>query len=1374
MKQKTLFSIGVILIIGFSMGCGEKEDKDILEARLATADGDYPAVQSAVERALANNPKQSEAQSLQLLLRLRSSSEISAWQAGLETVLGHLKPLNEEVQLISNQEDPDSDDLDRKERLIRSRNSISGFLAMSFAEAAGKKPSLLPDLINQPKPVIIIALLEAEKCFQPAPRETAARLIQGATKDDAVVKLLVQATQVPDPRIRREAIKHLGNLQSEELVPTFEVVLKKKDESPDVLYHVIVALEKLKGAEAVVPALKEATKTNTTQVRIHAAKLIGQLKAEEGIDDLIRLLADSNHHVTNSATAALVQIGKPSIQPLLAILDSRARDVIPSGDPEFMQEYQYIANVFIDDARLQKRRVGAQASAIEILGVLKSRAVIPRLIRLLADDDLRLNALNALVVMGPTAVPYLVPALQHETEKIRIGVAEALSRIEDRRTIEPLIAALKNDDQRKEVKAHAAKALGAMRARGPNNSAISALTQALNLDETTATNAAVALGMIGVSTDEVTQGLIEIAMDKQQRETARTIAITSLAQLKPSRAVQPLMLLVLSDDTSPVIRKGAVTALGEIKSKESVAVLLWILSTRYDEVKDFQRHMKRRYNTLGEFRNAIEALQVKWTSDYPQPAYRTWGELKSIPSLVRSEVAIALGKIKGELSFSSTELEKYAANLNKSELPEGLRQEFSNNGITLPQDVSITVDKPGEIWFLAVRGNQHGYHLRKTGGNLNIYAKGDEVLDILFSALKDDERATVRKSAALALGEINGESTVSHLLGALKDKQGVVRREAAVALGKVKGDRVVVPLLSVLKKDKYESTRKQAAIALRELDPKLADRGLVDVLKKGVGTFEEDREVQSVMAEVIASLNKGGGAITAEFIEAATKSADDEWTRWTLVQTLGSLEHKGQLNKFSKVLRSQLEHPSYVVRKAAIAALGVYKDRGAVDNLIEMLQDKDEYKSIRATAATALGELLDERASAPLLAALDDEHAEVREKAAVALGAIKNAKAVDKLIALLENPLEKPSVRAACVTALGLIGDRKAETALLNILTTETVFGKDKAKKPTGVPLEALRTEVETIYGNAITALGKLKSTKAVPELIAILEDRDVYLDASTGDLAKASARTKAAAALAEIGDQRAAEPIARRLIDDTEYIVAIHENLKRNWSWEAFFAATKPFRLPAYAAPKLKERFEDPWEDQPIKSAASIALVRCGIEQDTSQVIARLRALLADPKKEVRQATSLSIGENGIRELKDDLVMLMKGETELDKDVRRGATQGIGELADPTTVPDLIDVFNNDLNHEEIRRDAAIALGKLGTDEAVSVLIEKLQTLQASKTAKNLRIDIAKALGTAKNSKAVSVLESVLKDQDADIHFHAAEALFQITGEGYGYNRVG
>ena len=1280
MKHRIFLCISVVLSIVLLIGCGEKEDKDILEARLKIATGDYTAAGAAVQKALASESGKAEAQSLQALLQLRSGTgwktDAATWQAAMQKVLSHLlgeseNTLNVQIQYIETLEDPDSDELDRLERLVRSRNSISGLLATSLAEAVKQDAGLLSGLVAQPDAVVITALLEAEKCFQSASRQAATGLIQQLSTNTSAHHLLAEATRHSDAKIRKQAVRHLGGLKMPEFIPVFESILHQKAQSPDVLYNTIVALEQQKG-EAIVGALQLATQTNSAQIRLHAAKLLGQLKSEKSIDTLIRLLADSNSYVKNAAIQALTEIGEPAIQPLIAVLDSQAQDVIPdrAQNLAFIADYEYIANAYIDEARLESRRVNTQAAVNQVLGALKAESAISRLIALLADDDLHSSASAALVTMAGAAVPTLITALQNEPDDIRIKVAEALGTIRDRRTINPFIEALKNDS-RKEIQAVAAKTLGDMRAHGPNNSAIDPLIQALDLDDTTATNAATALGQIGVSTDEGIKKLIAIAMDKKERETKRIAALTALGQLKSTEAVQPMMLLVLSDETSPIIRKESVTALGEIKDTNTVPMLLWVLSTQYDDIKDFQRHMKRKYKTLSALEKAIDSLSIEWLSEYPQPDYQTWGELKSIPSLVRSEVAITLGKIKG-----------------------------------------------------------------------------DEVVQPLIKALKDDGRAAVRKSVAWALGEIKGDAVIDPLIRALKkDKQGIVRQESAVALGKIKGDKVVAPLLTALKKDKFETTRKQAAIALRELPPKLADDGLLDVLRKGVGSFEEGHEVESIQTEVIASLIKGGAELTTKLLLNALESEDDKWIRWKIVHVLGAIKHKSSID----AIVQELNHPNEVVRRSAAASLGGYKDRKTVDTLIQVLENRDEYKSIRARAAASLGVLLDERAVAPLLAALNDENAEVRANAAVALGSLKDANAVDKLIELALNPLEDATVRANCVTALGLLGHSNAETALLNIL----------------------RTETDIIYKNAIVALGRMKSTKAVPELIAILEDKRIDLDASTDALAKASARTKAATALAQIEDARGAKAMADRLVDDTEYIVAIHEKLKRNWSWEVFANAAKSFRLPAYVAPKMQERIDSTWEDQPIRSAAAVVLEKCDVPGGRSDAVQNFRQLLTDEKKEVRQAAAKNVGEAKVVQLKEDLVKMMKGETEIEKDVRRGATQGLGELGDVATVPALIETFNNEDNHIEIRRDAAVALGKIGTDAAVSALIERLQPLQEAQTNKNLRLDIVKALGQIKDQKAVTLLKTVLEDEDADIHFHAADALFQITGDGHGYNRV-
>ena len=1278
MKQKLVLFISFVLAIGILTGCAEKEDRNILEARAAIAKSDYAAARSAIETA----PDLPETRSLRALLQLHNASgwstDAATWHGTIQKVVDYLQPLNNDITTLETQEDPDSDDLDRLERLIRSRNSIAGLLASGLAAAAEKSINLPLELVNQSDSAAIIGLLEAEKCFDPMASRAAMMLIQGLGNTPTVSGLLISATQHPDADIRKGAVRHLGDLEDPKLIPTFESILKNKNESPYVLYNVIIALERLR-EEPIVPALKLATQTNAGQVRMHAAKLIGQLKAEEAIPSLIHLLADLDANVKLASINALTEIGNVSITPLIEVLDSGAQNVLPDeNSTEFLQltsEYQYLANAYIDPTRRKNHRINTQAAAAQALGALKAEEAIPRLISLLDNDDLRVSAGTALQAMKGVAIPGLVTALKDPRDDVRIRSAEVLAGIVDLRSVDGLSEALMTD-ARKDVRAAAAKTLSVLRGRGTDNIARDALIQGLKLDDTTAANAATALGEIQIGTDEAIQELITMAMDKRGRETVRSAALSALTRLAAAQAVQPMLLLMLSDETSPALRKGAVAALGEIKALESVPALVWVLGTRYEDIKDFQRHLKRQYNTLARLKDAITNLGVEWTGEYAPPDYRTWGELKPIPSLVRSEVALSLGKIKG-----------------------------------------------------------------------------DAVVQPLIEALKEDERAAVRKSAAFALGDVGGTLVVDPLIEALRnDKQGIVRQEAAVALGKIKGDKVVNPLLTTLKRDKFEGARKQAAIALRELPAELADAGLVDVLKKGWGTFEEKQEVLSVQTEVITSLTKLGNASTAKSIINALKSVDDDWTRWQLVFALGRLEE----NYDSPVdaMTAELEHPNYVVRKEAVLGLGLSKDRKSLETLIGILEEKDEYKSIRASAATALGTLLDERATPSLLTALEDEHIEVRAQAVTALGAIREARAIDKLVEMFYAPLEDKTVKVACVTALGLIGGEKAEAVLLDILETDTEKGD--------------------IFTNAVTGLGELKSTKAVPALIEILEDQSLELDARWDALAKLSARVKAAIALANIKDQRAAEAFGRRLIDESEYVIAIVDKdgkkiPKHNWGWENFVIATKPFRLPAFVAPKMIERIEDPLEEWPVKAYAANALAK----SDAPDIIPRIRELLADPIVQIRQHTALGVGEGKHSEFKDDLVKLMLDEVE-NADVRRWATQGLGDLGDPSVVTAIVETLNNDVNVIALRQDSALALGKIGDDAAVAALSAKLEALQASQSEKKLRIDVLKALGEAKSQKAVPALKTALEDSDGDIHFWAADALYKITGDGHGYHRVG
>ncbi|MCY3720807.1 MAG: HEAT repeat domain-containing protein [Candidatus Poribacteria bacterium] len=1290
MKQHLLCNIlkicihfSLIVTTALVIGCGEKENRDIIEARSAIVRGDYAAAQAAVQKTDAANQ---EARHLKAFLQNRTRTETEGWHQAIAQSNAYLETLAADILAISLMEDPDSDDLDRQERLVRSQNAISGLFAVSLVEAGGKRPELLSELVSHSDAAVVIGVLAAEKCYQPHALAAVSELMTKLGNGEAVVERLQQAMHHKDTAIQKEAVRYLGAMRNPELIPIFEGALAETKNDPEVAYRAIVALEQSIGVvevgspnpyAAIVPGLQLALRHNSAQVRMHAAKLLGRLQTETAVPDLVRLLADPNSYVKDTAIDALNRIGEPAVAPLLEVLDTGARNLIPDEDLGFATEYRYIASAYIDSLWMKKYRSGTLSAAIQALGLLKMGDGVKPLIDELKNEDLQDEALAALIEMRGVAVLPMIDALKNGTDEIRVKVADALGQIGDRRAIVPLTEALDSDPY-KEVKALAAVGLGNMRARGENNGVVVALTNALSYDDTTATNAAEALGKIDVSTEDTVQKLILIAMEKNMRETLRIAALTALWRLKPQEATQPMLLLMFSDETSPVLRANAVKVLSRIQAPETIPVLLWVLSTQFDEISDFQRHMKREYKTLDTLRTQVDTFQIQWTPDYPRANYRTWGELKPIPSLVRSEVARALGIIKG-----------------------------------------------------------------------------DTVVEPLANALRDDGRATVRQSAAWALGEVKGDDAIPPLVTALrKDKQGAVRQEAAIALGKIKGLKVVDPLVDVLKNDKYETTRFQAAKALLEIQA--GDKGLVDIIKKGLGSFDDGYEVQSVQDQVIASLIKDNNIPTAEFALDALKSAEDEWTRWALVHVIGASAKKVAVD----AMLVELKNPSYVVRRRAAESLGGFKERRVVEPLIPVLENRDEMKSVRAAAAVSLGALKDERASTALLTALSDENAEIRLQAAVALGKLKDTKAIPRLSEIVEDPLEPDTVRNAAVAALGNIGNTAAEAVLMR----------------------ALDVRIGDISKNAVVALGQLKSEAAVPALIAILEDKRVVLDASTDALAKASARTKAATALGEIGGTRAAEAVGRRLVDDVEYIVALEDaanrkaigadDLKRNWSWEVFVNAAKKLDLPAFVAPKMAARAEDEWENHQVRNAAMVVLGRCNTA-DVALDLSQLRQRLVDPNVDIRKATALGIGQAGISGLIPELVQIMKGGSEPEKDVRRAATQGLGELADETTTDALIEVMNNDENHVEIRRDASRALGKIATDTAVTALVEKLTALHEAQITRGFRLDAIKALGDAKNSKAVTLLELILQDQDAEIHFQAAAALFEITGKGYGYNRL-
>jgi HEAT repeat protein len=183
-------------------------------------------------------------------------------------------------------------------------------------------------------------------------------------------------------------------------------------------------------------------------------------------------------------------------------------------------------------------RAGA-AKSLGTLGVSAAPAV-PALVQILGNQDSIAigDAVDALVHIGPAAVPALVQALESTDVRLRHQAAVVLSRIEptDPAAVKALVKALK--DPSAAIRRRAALALaGAGRCEKPEDGVVVGLISALaDRDGTVRVSAAVALGDIGTDAKEAAKPLSQLLSDKDAGlRTAATEAIRKITASKPNR-----------------------------------------------------------------------------------------------------------------------------------------------------------------------------------------------------------------------------------------------------------------------------------------------------------------------------------------------------------------------------------------------------------------------------------------------------------------------------------------------------------------------------------------------------------------------------------------------------------------------------------------------------------------------------------------------------------------------------------------------------------------------------------------------------------------------------------------------------------------------
>lgn len=204
-------------------------------------------------------------------------------------------------------------------------------------------------------------------------------------------------------------------------------------------------------AEEDVDGLIEALQSEDGLTRQRAALALGDVGTGEAAAPLIRALGDPLTAVREAAADSLSMLGPPVVGPLVELIE-RPEASENYEEPGAVEGATSVIGPGGQAWEITTRRDLRRVYAAAILGEIADPSTVEPLVGALRDenDDVRCQASGALAKFGREAVEPLARALADPDPDVRIVAAGILGDLGDGPVVDPLIRALRdeNDDVR--------------------------------------------------------------------------------------------------------------------------------------------------------------------------------------------------------------------------------------------------------------------------------------------------------------------------------------------------------------------------------------------------------------------------------------------------------------------------------------------------------------------------------------------------------------------------------------------------------------------------------------------------------------------------------------------------------------------------------------------------------------------------------------------------------------------------------------------------------------------------------------------------------------------------------------------------------------
>jgi HEAT repeat protein len=607
---------------------------------------------------------------------------------------------------------------------------------------------------------------------------------------------------------------------------------------------------------------------------------------------------------------------------------------------------------------------------------------------------------------------------------------------------------------------------------------------------------------------------------------------------------------------------------------------------------------------------------------------------------------------------------------------------------------------------------------------------------------------------------VDGIGPVSHALG---DDEWRVRRTAVEALAGRRDPALVGALVSALRDGHRNFSVLSSALQLLTVTGVDVTAALVDLLRHR----DADLRIQAALALGMQARPEAAAAL----LEALDDP--DANVRFHAIEALGKVAPSAAVEPLAVIAESG----DFFLAFPALDALARISDPAVAPRIVPLLRDA----LVSGQAAEALGQIGDEDAVAPLLAVLDRPDASA-SSIVDALAAIHRRYSEMFGAGAQIEDLVRRSVSAAAaqriidgaarasgaalrhfVLVLGWLRGAAVERALTHLLGTPAVQHElIEAIVRFGAPMVDLlveqlgRDDLDTRRA-AVTALGYIGDTRAVPALIALLDEGDRQL------------LVPVAGALARLGDRRAFEPLVRRLGDEDlavrhAAIGALNSIGDPEMGARMQVLLGDPDPLVRESAVKiggyfgyaictdgLLERCRDA-----VETVRAAALEHVAFLEDDRVMPVLVGALEGEtPRARAAAAQALAHVESP-----EAARALRRGVQDPDPWVRYFSAASLGRLADACALPLLEALARND-PFPHVRMAAVDAIGVLGGDRAGGVLSALTESENPAVATAAVR-----ALGAVNAASALEPLRRALSGPDALRRAAAADALARWGGE--------